>query len=263
MKKKQIRWKWAEGQVDPLSEHIELRYGDAKSGYASWQPIALVGTPKNNCFPVTWIANDGTPEELDMISAAREDLDFYLLEVGGYDPWAYACYHCTTNANMYSKVHWSYFPDGQGGKRVSSAVVKGEGNDFFIIKEDLTDHGVTASRKDVRKMPEQGALEIESIKKRRNYCAMKRRLKKTIENDLRNNPLWTEKIEKDCSKNQNVFLAIRNNLIDFYHKGGRLFCFDSSGFKTHLKYASVIFASGKDYLTEFELDNYKFDPCRQ
>jgi len=66
---------------------------------------------------------------------------------------------------------------------------------------------------------------------------MERRLEKTIENDLGKSNLWTNEIKKDC-EDQIVFLAIRNNLIDFYHKGGRLFCFDSYGFKTHLKYAS-------------------------
>lgn len=85
---------------------------------------------------------------------------------------------------------------------------------------------------------------------------MERRLEKTIENDLGKSNLWTNEIKKDC-EDQIVFLAIRNNLIDFYHKGGRLFCFDSYGFKTHLKYASVISASGKDYLTESELASYK------
>lgn len=37
MKRKSVIWKWAEGEIDPLTEHIELRYGDAKAGYESWQ----------------------------------------------------------------------------------------------------------------------------------------------------------------------------------------------------------------------------------
>ncbi len=77
-----------------------------------------------------------------------------------------------------------------------------------------------------------------------------------IEKKLRESNLWTHEIKKDC-EDQNVFLAIRNNQVDLYHKGGRLFCFDSNGFKTHLKYASVISAKGKDYLTESELAGYK------
>ncbi len=73
---------------------------------------------------------------------------------------------------------------------------------------------------------------------------------------MKNNYLWSEKIKKDCKK-QKVFFTIRNNLIDFYHKGGRLFCFDKKGFKTHIKYASVLPKTGKDYLTEPELSDYK------
>jgi hypothetical protein len=139
MKEGQIRWKWVEERVDPLSEHIELRYGDAvTSGHESWCPVALVGTPKGNTFHVTWIADIGNPEKAAMIAAARKELDFYLLEVGGLDPWAYACYHCTTGANMYSRIHWSYFPHGGSGDRISSAVVRlpdGEGSSLFIVKE--------------------------------------------------------------------------------------------------------------------------------
>ena len=85
---------------------------------------------------------------------------------------------------------------------------------------------------------------------------MKRGLKKTIESNLRRSNLWTHKIKNDC-KSQNVFLAIRNNQIDLYHKGGRLFCFDGNGFKTHLKYASVITTNEKDYLTKSELSGYR------
>ena len=74
MKKDRILWSWVEGQVDPLSEHIELSYGDAvKSDYASWRPVVLVGRPKDNTFPVTWIATPETPDELSMIAAAREE----------------------------------------------------------------------------------------------------------------------------------------------------------------------------------------------
>ena len=85
---------------------------------------------------------------------------------------------------------------------------------------------------------------------------MKRRLEKHIKEKLVKSRLWINEIEKDC-KTQNVFFAIRDNQIDFYHKGGRLFCFDNNDFKTHSKYASVITSDGKDYLTEKELSTYK------
>jgi hypothetical protein len=59
-----------------------------------------------------------------MIAAAKKELDFYLVEKGEMNPWAYAQYHCSTAANMYSTVHWSYFPSGTRGQRVSSMVVR-------------------------------------------------------------------------------------------------------------------------------------------
>ena len=85
----------------------------------------------------------------------------------------------------------------------------------------------------------------------------KRKLdKEKIEDKLITSELWLNKIEEDC-KDQNVFLAVRNNRVDLYHKGGKLFAYDTNGFKTHLKYASVITRNEKDYLTESELSNYK------
>lgn len=85
---------------------------------------------------------------------------------------------------------------------------------------------------------------------------MKRLLDPSVQQALANNSLWKNKIENDC-RNQNVFLAIRNNTIDFYHKGGRLFSFENNDLKTHIKYASVIPSNGKDYLTAKQLANYK------
>jgi hypothetical protein len=58
-------------------------------------------------------------------------------------------------------------------------------------------------------------------------------------------------------QNQIIFPGIRNNLIDFYYKGGRLFKYDNKGFQTHIKYAAVIEKGKRDYLTENELGNYK------
>jgi hypothetical protein len=143
VEKKAILWKWKKGQVDPLSEHLELRYGDAHtSDHSSWRPLALVGQPENNIFPVTWMLKPQTTEEKNMISAARKSLNFYLVELANqrsFDPWMYACYHCNTSSNMYSQVHRSHFPTGCRGDRVSSVVVRmqgDEGDGLYIVKDD-------------------------------------------------------------------------------------------------------------------------------
>ena len=85
---------------------------------------------------------------------------------------------------------------------------------------------------------------------------MKKRLENIIKDKLIASSLWSNKIKPDCV-NGNVFCAIRDNRIDMYHNGGKLFGYDSSGFKTHLKYASVITTNGKDYLSESELSSYR------
>ena len=82
--------------------------------------------------------------------------------------------------------------------------------------------------------------------------SFERKLEKEVIDKFIKSNLWTNCLKDDCEK-QNLFLAIRNNNISIYHKGGRLFGFEKSEFKTHLKYASVIDNSDKDYLTEMEL----------
>ena len=84
---------------------------------------------------------------------------------------------------------------------------------------------------------------------------MNRKVSSKIIAELLDSELWKDEIMKDC-KEQKVFLAIRENQIDFYHKGGRLFNFSKDGFKTHVKYAAVIESNGKNYLTEEELGDY-------
>jgi len=81
---------------------------------------------------------------------------------------------------------------------------------------------------------------------------MKRQLDSKIETNLLAEDLWISQINKDCT-GQQAFLAVRNDRVDIYHKGGKLFGYDKNGFKTHVKYASVISSSNKDYLTEKEL----------
>lgn len=87
---------------------------------------------------------------------------------------------------------------------------------------------------------------------------MKRRLDQSIIDELKKSVLWNKKLKDDCNKGS-VFMAVRDNRIDFYHGGGKLFGFDKNGFRTHIKYAAVI--NGDDeklnYLTEDKLADCK------
>jgi hypothetical protein len=78
-----------------------------------------------------------------MIDAVRKELHFYLVEhpkdfPGTGHPWEYAVYHCSTGANMYSSVHWSYFPNGNHGQRHSSEVERQPDGSKVIFKPEIT-----------------------------------------------------------------------------------------------------------------------------
>ncbi len=47
-------------------------------------------------------------EDPEILEDIQRELDFYLLEVGGPNPWGYAIYHCGTASNAFSSVSWSY-----------------------------------------------------------------------------------------------------------------------------------------------------------
>lgn len=108
-RRREMPWRWTEGAVDPDLEHLELHYGNGLDSPGSWKKIAMVGKPDRRVFPVTWLVDRGSPEAPILLQVAKQDLDFYLLDVGGHDPWGYALYHCCwTSADLYSMVHWSY-----------------------------------------------------------------------------------------------------------------------------------------------------------
>ncbi len=125
MSNPQLNWQWKEGEVDERREHIELRYGDAgETPYENWTTIARIAKPKRHVFKVEWLVKEDSSEIQAMLADARKDLSYFLVELNEPNPWAYAVYHCNTSSNMYSSVHWSYFPTGNQGKRHASKVIK-------------------------------------------------------------------------------------------------------------------------------------------
>ncbi len=100
-------WKWVTGSVDTNREYIELRYGDLNEvEYKDCIPVARIGPPHDKTFTVEFLIDPASSEYREVIEKTQKQLDFYLLEVGGPNPWAYAKYHCGTAANLYSTVHW-------------------------------------------------------------------------------------------------------------------------------------------------------------
>lgn len=113
MKQDKHKWRWAEGKVNSAEEHIQICYGNPQdSDWARFPKIALLSPPEEKKFTVQFLLDAKGRKEQDMIREVRQELDFYLVEKKEENPWAYARYHCGTAANIYSRVHWDFFPKG-------------------------------------------------------------------------------------------------------------------------------------------------------
>ena len=106
---------WVEGIVDIANEHIKITYGDERF------PVALLAPDQSIGFIVQFVcARKRDPFTLKMLKEVRRDLNYYLVELGEPDPWLYAIYHCSTASNLYSQVHWSFYPQAQAGAVASN-----------------------------------------------------------------------------------------------------------------------------------------------
>src|SRR3990172_5578682 len=92
-------WTWADGIVNTGDEHFEITYGDDPS------PIALVGRGRGRSITVQLFspAGQSAGDAKEAHAKVEEELRFYFVELNEPDPWAYAIYHCTTDANLYSQ----------------------------------------------------------------------------------------------------------------------------------------------------------------
>jgi len=101
---------WQEGPVTRTKEHFELRYGSARdSGWNEWMPIAMIGLPEGRIVKVQFLVEPSEPKYAKAVREVKKEIQFYLIEKGEPDPWAYARYHCGTASNIYSDVQWSFF----------------------------------------------------------------------------------------------------------------------------------------------------------
>jgi hypothetical protein len=99
-------WRWREASVDEGGDYLLLSYAPRDL------PVAIVGPPVDDVFPVRFLTEASNPDSDVAVprDAARKELDFYLVELGEPDPWNYVIYHCGQGANLYSSIHWSWHP---------------------------------------------------------------------------------------------------------------------------------------------------------
>jgi hypothetical protein len=95
---------WVERPVDRESPHLVLNHEDHPL------PVALVGPEIDGKLGVEFVVPMNSDDEVlqRVVHDVREDIVFYLDGAGGPVPWEYAIYHCSTAANLYSRVHWGY-----------------------------------------------------------------------------------------------------------------------------------------------------------
>jgi hypothetical protein len=117
-------WRWRIAFVDAAREHLELRFGSSDDGdWDDWKLVARVGRPVNRVFPVHFVLPDDDREDVEAREAVGRSLDYYLVELGEPDSWKYATYHTTTQANMYSRVHWGWIRRGAESGSPENAIV--------------------------------------------------------------------------------------------------------------------------------------------
>ena len=101
-----------EGPVSLDGEHMLLSYGSVDDRLKSAQrpfPIAArIAAPKDNVITLEILVTESTADTKEVVAEVRRQVHRMFTETGERNPWAYAKHHCTTAANIYSKIHWSW-----------------------------------------------------------------------------------------------------------------------------------------------------------
>ena len=101
-------WTWQPGKVDLNNRYFELKFGYDPL------PVARIGIGVNKNFIVEFLLNIN--EELEKLQQifceVLWEIELYLINNSEPDPIEYMINHTKKCANVYSKVHWRYYPKG-------------------------------------------------------------------------------------------------------------------------------------------------------
>ena len=114
-------WQWIPGKVDLSNRYFELKYGNVPT------PVARIGIGKYRNFTVEFLINinDDIETQKEICTEVLWEIELYLINNSEPDPIGYMINHTRKCANLYSRVHWRYFP--KGSKR---AIVLSKENSF-------------------------------------------------------------------------------------------------------------------------------------
>lgn len=101
-------WQWSPGKVDFRSRYFELKYGNDPLA------VARIGIGSNKNFIVEFLINinNDIERQKEIFNYVLWEIELYLINNSEPDPIEYMINHTKKCANMYSKVHWIYFPKG-------------------------------------------------------------------------------------------------------------------------------------------------------
>jgi len=101
-------WNWLPGKVDLNNRYFELKFG------FNPLPVARIGIGVNKNFVVEFLLNlnEDIEKLQEIFSEVLWEIELYLINNSEPDPIEYMINHTKKCANMYSKVHWRYYPKG-------------------------------------------------------------------------------------------------------------------------------------------------------
>lgn len=101
-------WHWFPGKIDLQNRYFELKYGFDPAA------VARIGIGDNQVFIVEFLlnVNDDIDKLKEIFSEALWEIELYLVNNSEPDPIEYMINHTKKCANVYSKVHWRYYPKG-------------------------------------------------------------------------------------------------------------------------------------------------------
>jgi hypothetical protein len=92
---------------------LNNRYFELKFGFDPL-PVARIGIGVNKNFVVEFLLNlnEDIEKLQEIFSEVLWEIELYLINNSEPDPIEYMINHTKKCANMYSKVHWRYYPKG-------------------------------------------------------------------------------------------------------------------------------------------------------
>lgn len=103
-----LNWQWQPGKVDLQNRYFELKYGSDPAS------VARIGIADNNKFIVEFQLNinDDIEKLKEIFGEVIWEIELYLINNSEPNPIEYMINHTKKCANMYSKIHWRYYPKG-------------------------------------------------------------------------------------------------------------------------------------------------------